>query len=232
MHHTVHRSILLVVVGLAVACSSVPEQQVIKKYFDAAKLRDQTTLANVATVQFDRDREGIVERFRILNVASERKLTLKIREYAKAYDEAKAADEALSKKIRAYQDENREAINRVVRAEARKAKVSGKDVAVQAAWSKWRQEMAEHAKRLSASRKQLAAERRAAELSTYDARRPVDLDDYEGELISKDVTIDAQIRKDGQVSTRKLVVTLEKADIKGPEGERRGRWIITAIRPA
>jgi hypothetical protein len=146
------------------------------------------------------------------------------------YQEAKSADEAFTKKIKVYQTENKEAIDRVVRAEARRAKVSGRDVAVQTAWSKWRQEMADHAKKLSNSRKQLSAERRAAELSTYNARSPINLDDYEGELISKDVTIDAQIRKSGQASNRTLVITMEKAQLKGPEGERDGRWIITAIK--
>jgi hypothetical protein len=227
-----HRSTLFVVVALFAACSSAPEQQILRRYFDASKLRDQTTLANFATVEFDRDDDGIVERFSVAAVGPERRVTLKLREYSKAYQEAKAADEAFTKKIKAYQTENREAIDRVVRAEARKAKVSGRDVAVQAAWSKWRQEMADHAKTLSDRRKQLAAERRAAELSTYDARRPFKLDDYEGELLSKDVTIDAQIRKGDQVSNRTLVVTMEKAQLKGPEGNREGRWIITAIKPA
>lgn len=227
-----HRSTLFIVVALSAACSGASEQTVLRKYFDASKLRDQTTLANFATVEFDRDEDGVVERFSVKAVAPERRQTLKIREYAKAYQEAKAADEAFTQKIKAYQTENREAIDRVVRAEARKTRVSREDVAVQAAWSKWRQEMADHAKTLSERRKQLAAERRAAELSTYDARRPINLDDYDAELIAKDVTIDAQIRRDGQVSNRTLIVTLERARLKGPEGEREGRWIITALKPA
>jgi hypothetical protein len=226
-----HRSTLFVVVALFAACSSAPEQQILRRYFDASKLRDQTTLANFATVEFDRDEEGIVERFNVTAVGPEQRQTLKIREYSKVYQEAKAADEAFTKKIKAYQTENKEAIDRVVRAEARKSKVNGKDVAIQTAWSKWRQEMADHAKKLSESRKQLSAERRAAELSTYDARRPIKLDDYDAELISKDVTIEAQIRKGDQVSTRTMVVTMQRAELKGADGGREGRWIITAIKP-
>lgn len=228
----VHRSTWLLVTLLAAACGGAGEQQVLKKYFDASKLRDQTTLANIAIVSFDRDQDGVVERFSVANIGEERRQTLKIREYAKAYQEAKAADDEFTKKIRAYQDENKEAIDRVVKAESRKGRVGGKDAVVQAAWQKWRQELADHAKKLSESRKQLSAERHIAELSTHDARRPINIEDYEGELIAREITIDATVRKGDQTSNRTLVVTLQRAELKSPEGERNGRWIITSIKPA
>lgn len=232
MHPFVHRSTRFVAAAvlLTSACSSGAEQQVLRKYFDASKLRDQTTLANVATVQFDRDRDGVVDRFSALSIGEERRTPLKLREYAKAYLEAKAADDAFTKQIKAYQVDNKEAISRVVKAEASKGKVAGRDAAVQAAWAKWRQDLAVHAKKTSATRTQLTRERRAAEISTYDARRPINIDEYDGDLVSKEVTIDAQVRKGDQVSTRKMIVTMERAELKGPEGERTGRWIITAIK--
>jgi hypothetical protein len=214
------------------ACSSGAEQQVLKKYFDANKFRDQTTLGSVASVQFDRDKDGVVDRFSVVSVSEERRTPLKLREYAKAVQEAKAADDEFGKKIKAYQEENKEAIGRIRIAEAKKAKVSGKDVAVQAEWAKWRQEMAVHAKKTSETRNQLRRERRTAEISTYDARRPIDIDEYEGDLVSKDVTIDAQVRKGDQVSPQRMIVTMERAELKGPEGERTGRWIITGIKPS
>jgi hypothetical protein len=234
MHPLVHRSTRFVafVVLFAAACSSGGEQQILSKFFDANRLRDQTTLGTFATVGFDRDKDGAVERFSIVSVSEERRTPLKLREYAKAYQEAKAADEAFTKQVRAYQNENKEAINRVVKAEATKAKVSGKDVAVQAAWAKWRQDMAVHAKKTSETRIQLARERRTAEISTYDARRPINIEDYDGDLVAKDVTIDAQVRKGDQVSPQKMIVTMERAELKGSEGERVGRWIITGIKPA
>ncbi|MGH9314683.1 MAG: hypothetical protein ACRD09_13885 [Vicinamibacterales bacterium] len=234
MHPFVHRSTRFVAAAvlLTSACSSGAEQQVLMKYFDANKLRDQTTLANFATVQFDRDQDGVVDRFTVVSVGEERRTPLKLREYAKAYQEAKTADDEFGKRIKAYQDENKEAIGRVRSAEAKKAKVSGRDVAIQAAWAKWREEMKISSGKLSEARKQLAAEHRAAELSTYDARRPINIDEYDGDLVSKEVTIDAQVRKGDQVSPRRMIVTMERAVLKGPEGERTGRWIITSIKPA
>jgi hypothetical protein len=233
MHPFVRRSARLVaVVFVFGACSSGAEQQALKRYFDANKLRDQTTLGSVASVQFDRDKDGVVDRFSVVSVSEERRQPLKLREYAKAYQEAKAADEAFTKQIKAYQAENKEAISRVVKAETSKGKVAGRDVAVQAAWAKWRQDMAVHAKKTSEARIQLARERRTAEISTYDARRPINIDEYEGDLVSKDVTIDAQVRKGDQVSPQRMIVTMERAELKGPKGERTGRWIITGIKPS
>jgi hypothetical protein len=234
MHPLVHRSSRIVAIAafLASACSSGGEQQILSKFFDANRLRDQTTLGTFATVQFDRDRDGSVERFTVVSVSDERRTPLKLREYAKAYQEAKAADEEFTKQIKAYQTENKEAISRVVRAEATKAKVAGKDAAVQATWAKWRQDMAVHAKKTSEARIQLSRERRMAEISTHDARRPIKVEDYEGDLVAKDVTIDAQVRKGDQVSPQRMIVTMERAELKGPEGDRVGRWIITGIKPA
>ena len=218
------------IVALAAACSSGAEQQVLRKYFDASKLRDQGTLANVATVSFDRDQDGSVESFSVVSVSDERRTPLKLREYAKEYQEAKAADDEFLKKIRAYQEENKEAIVRVTKAEKAKARLGGNDVAVQAAWSKWRADLAEHSKTLSEKRKLLSGERRLAEVSTYDARRPINVEEYDGELVAKDVTIDARVRKGDQVSNRQIVVTMEKAELKGPGGDRSGRWIVTGIK--
>jgi hypothetical protein len=234
MHPLVHRSTRFVATAalLAAACSSGGEQQILSKFFDANRLRDQTTLGTFATVQFDRDKDGTVDRFTVVSVSEPRRTPLKLRERAKAYQEAKAADDEFGKRIKAYQDENKEAISRVRSAEAKKAKVGGKDVAVQAAWAKWREDMKVSSGKLSESRKLLAAERRAAEVSTYDARRPINIEEYDGELVSKDVTIDAQVRKGDQTSTQRMVVTMERAELKGPKGERVGRWIITGIKPA
>ncbi|MCA1563554.1 MAG: hypothetical protein LC804_25975 [Acidobacteria bacterium] len=52
----------------------------------------------------------------------------------------------------------------------------------------------------------------------------------DGELASKDVTISAQVlTPDRQVISRRMVVTLERAELKGEGRDRRGRWIVTSI---
>jgi hypothetical protein len=53
----------------AAACSySPPEQQVLEKFFRAAKLQDSTTLAGVATVNFDPRSDGSIQEFTIDNI--------------------------------------------------------------------------------------------------------------------------------------------------------------------
>ncbi|HWQ00171.1 MAG TPA: hypothetical protein VNK92_06845 [Vicinamibacterales bacterium] len=219
---------------LAAACGGASvEQQVLRRYFDALRLRDQATLGFVATVRLDPETEGIVQRFRIVSVGDERRQALRIRELARALREAREADEAFIARMRAFQKEHADEIDRVLKAEARKAALRGRDAALQAEWRRWRDQMAEHAKRVADARRKLAAETRVAELSVYDAQNPVEVEDYDGELVTKDVTIEAEVlTPDRQTVTRTYVVTLQRAELKGPKGERRGRWVITGIRPA
>ncbi len=224
------RSLLLGVL-LAVACSSGGgEQQVIKKYFDSARLRDSLTLANIATVSFDPNKDGIVQTFEVTNVSPEAKRDLKIRDLVKKHDDVRSAEAEFSKRKQAYQDANLDAIDRVLKAERANKKVSGKDSDVQAAWTKWREEAAQHSKQLTEVRRALSAERGVAEISVFDARSPVDVSKFDGELVSKDVTIAAKVRMpDGQVSDKTLVVTMQRAQLKG-EKDVAGRWIITDIK--
>jgi hypothetical protein len=54
---------------LAAACSySPPEQQVLETFFRAARLHDRTTLAGVATVDFDPRKDGSIQEFTIDNI--------------------------------------------------------------------------------------------------------------------------------------------------------------------
>ncbi|HXH07221.1 MAG TPA: hypothetical protein VNI83_11590 [Vicinamibacterales bacterium] len=223
-----------IVAILAAGCGgATAEQQVLRRYFDALRLRDQATLGFIATVRLDPETEGVVQRFRITSVGDERRQALRIRELARALREAREADEAFITRMRAFQKEHAEEIDRVLKAEARKAALRGRDAALQAEWRRWRDQMADHAKRVADARRKLAAETRVAELSVYDAQNPIDVQEYDGEIITKDVTIDAELRTpDGRTVTRPYVVTLQRAELKGPKGERRGRWIITGLRPA
>ena len=53
------------------------------------------------------------------------------------------------------------------------------------------------------------------------------------ELITKQVTVNAQVRDpNGQTTPKTFVFTLQRAIGKGADGQdREGRWIITGIRP-
>jgi hypothetical protein len=214
------------------ACSGYSgEQQIIRKYFQANQLRDQSTVANVATVEFSPTEHGTVQNFTINSVTEERRRTLNIRQYADEFRKAKEDNDAFSKEVNKYQKDNAEEIDRVMRAASQNKPLRGKDAELHTSWTKWVADRVDHTHRLTESRRKLSAETRVAELSTYNSLKPIDVTEYDGELISKDVTIAARIRRpSGNVEERTMVVTMERANLKGAGGEREGRWIITAIK--
>jgi hypothetical protein len=219
---------------LAAACgSTAPEQQVLTNFFRASRVRDNGTLANIAAVSFDPRTEGSVQDFEITSTGEEQRRTLQIRQLAEEEEKAKQADAEFAKKKKEYQDANIEAIERVVKAERSGGTVRGKDAEVQAAWTKWRSEQSAHQKKVSEARAKLANERALAINSLTAPGRPdVDVSNMDVELITKQVTVNADVREpNGSGTTPKtLVFTLQKAVAKGPDGELEGRWIITGIR--
>jgi hypothetical protein len=218
----------------AAACASAPEEEILDNYFRASRLRDNQTLANIATVAFRPQQEGVVQQFNVTAVGEEQRRTLHLKELAEAYEKARREDEEFTKRKKEYQDANIEAIGRVLKAEAAGTRVSGRDAEVQKAWTKWREETAQYAKRVQEAREALDNERAVVEVSVYDPRNPVDVTKCTGELVTKEVTINARVRQpDGNVATKTLVVTMQRAQLKSPEGrEIPGRWIITGVREA
>jgi hypothetical protein len=220
---------------LAAACgSSGPEQQVLTNFFRASRVRDNTTLANIAAVSFDPRTDGAVQSFDIANIGEEQRRTLQIKQLIDEEEQAKQADADFAKKKKEYQDANLETIERVVKAERSGQKLRGKDAEVQAAWTKWREDQAQYQKRLSAARSKLSNERAMAEISLTRPGQPTtDVSGMEVELVTKQVTVDAQVRTpNGTTEPRTIVVTMQKAVGKAPDGQTRdGRWVITGIKP-
>jgi hypothetical protein len=224
---------VLTAAALAAACGGAgEEQQILKKFFDASRMRDNVTLNNIAAVAFRPQEEGAVQSFSIESVAPETRKTLRIKELNAAFDAAKKEDEEFTRTKKEYQDKNIEAIDRVLKAERENKPLRGADAAVQQQWTKWREDTQHMSKKVSDARKAAADEQSIPSLSVYDAREPVNVADFDGELVSKDVTITAKVRSpDGQVSDKTLVVTLERAEMKNAAGEARiGRWVVTAIK--
>jgi hypothetical protein len=219
---------------LAVAgCTGSAEQPILQKFFQASRLRDNLTLGNIATVSFDPREDGQVTSFTIIEVSADRTQELHLRALAKEQDEARAADDDFTKRKKAYFDANLEAIDRAIRAERANAKLKGKDLEIQQAWNKWREETSQIAKRVSDARAKLTAERGIAELSASDPQSPIDATKYDGEIVQKDVTIDAQVRPpSGAATSKRLVITLQRARLKADGKEITGRWLVTRIRDA
>lgn len=224
-------AVVLFTAVLAACAGSSAEQQVLKKYFDASRLRDNRTTANIATVSFRPSEEGSVQSFSVVSTSEEMRTPLKIKELSDAYEQAKAADEEFSKQKKTYQDDNLDAIDRVLRAERESTRLRGRDLEVQTEWTKYREEMAESAKKVSDAQQALHAARGVAELSVFDATNPVDVTQYDGEMITKEITINARIRTpDDQNVEKQLKVTIQRALLSGgPAGEVSGRWIVTSI---
>jgi hypothetical protein len=229
-------SMVLAVAALS-GCSSpnASEENLVRQFFRASGLRDTQTLSNFATVSFEPKTEGTVTDFDVTSVSPERTEPLRVIELNKAFVDAEAANKAFNEKKKTYQDANADAIDRVLKAESAGRKLTGRDAQVQAEWTKWRDESGAEAKKVSAARMALSNARPIAELSLMansGAPTPT-VEELNGTLVSKDISVKAQVRgADGATSEKNYVMTVQRAIVKTDKGERTGKWIITAIKPA
>lgn len=216
--------------GLVSGCGGGEEQALIRNYFTAARVNDRTTLGNIATVPFDPQQDGVVMSPSVESVAPEERRPLRTRELAEALQKARADEEAFNTKKKEYQDANFEAITRVLETERANKPVTARDRDVQAAWTKWREDTMQHAKAISDAQRALNEESEVASASVADPNNPVDVTTFDGELITKQVTINGTVRKGEQREDRTMNVTMQRAILQGKDGQMiEGRWIITAI---
>jgi hypothetical protein len=226
---------ILTAVAILGGCSSTPpEANIVRQFFRASQLRDTQTLANFAVVTFDPKQNGVVTDFDVVSVSPERTEPLQVTELSKTVTEAEASNKAFTERKKAYQDKNMDAINRVIKAQAAGRRLSGADGKVQAEWEKWQAETAAEAKKVSAARTALADARPIAELSLASGQGdPPPIEQLQGNMVTKDVTINASVRApDGATSQKQMVLTVQRAVVKGADGERAGKWIITSLKQA
>ena len=210
------------------ACGgSGAERTLIRSYFLASRLNDRPTLNNIAMVRFD---GGTVSTFSIDNVAEEQSRPLRTMALNTALMEARQAEDEFTDEKVLYQDENFAAINRVLEAERDDNDVARRDLEVQDAWRDWRDRTMEYARTVSDAQLELNNEQNAASLSLFDPNNPLDLTEYEGEVVTKDVSITANVEMDGVESERSMVVTLQKAVVTAADGTMvEGGWVIAQI---
>ena len=214
------------------ACTSAPpEQQLLINFFRAARVRDNTTLGNIAAVNFNPRTEGTVENFEIVSVGPEQRRPVGIRALMDEEAKAKEDEAAFTRQQAEFQNTNREAISRVAKAESEQQPVRGPDAAVQASLAKWRTEQAQYSRRVSDARMRLTRERgQAASSLTPPGQPDVDVSNMEVELVSKAVTVNAQVRTpEGQTVPRTLVFTFQRAVGRTGEQTREGRWLIVGL---
>lgn len=218
---------------VVMGCSGGAEQKILDDFFRAARLRDNTTLGNFATVSFDPRTDGVVQKFEVVSVSEERVRPLPLKQYAQQLADAKAADEAFSAKKLAYQNANITVIDRVTKAQAAGKAIAARDKAVADAWAKWAGDASTNNKAVSDAQHQLGDDRGVAELSLARSEVAADVTMLDGEMVAKDVVINATVRQpDGATATKALKAVVSRAKMKDASGkEIVGRWIITALGP-
>jgi len=223
---------LLVVLAFSAAgCGGSEHDQMINRFFQASSMGDNITLANIATVTFDPIRDGKAQGVSFVSQTPERTRELKIKEFDRAFKDAQATEADFSKRMKEFQNKNIDVINRVLKIEqAGKGKAAGKDGAIQAAWTKWRDDQTVEQRKVSEARKVLNAERRVADLCLPDH----DVTAGEAVEASKEVTVTANVRTaDNNTTMKTLVLTLQRVVLKDATGKRiEGRWMITNLKEA
>jgi hypothetical protein len=212
--------------------SSSPEAQLLNNFFRAARVRDNTTLANIGAVSFNPRTEGTVEDFEVVNVGAERAVAVDIKSLLDEEAKAKAEEEAFSRRRIEFQTANKDALQRVAKAESARQEVRGPDAAVLASLTKWREEQAQHSRRLSDVRARLARERSLVVNSlTSPGQADVDISGLADlQVITKQVTVNAEVRTpEGQTTPRTFVFTFSRAIGTQAGTPREGRWMITAL---
>jgi len=216
----------------AAACSRPPEQQLLTQFFRAARARDNTTLAMMSAVSFDPREKGTVEDFSITSVTPETRTPLDLKGLLEAERRARDAEAEFATRKMEYQNANLPMIEQVVKLERDpKAKMNAAQQVVKTAWDRWREESSTFTKAVAAARAAVVAATGPAEASlTQPGQPPFDPSAFEGEIVTKDVVLDAQIRNpQGQTAPATLTLTMTRAVGTLGGQAREGRWIITKI---
>jgi len=236
MSRTLFRSLrhpLVVVFALVlVSCGGASsEQQLLTNFFRASRVRDNATLSNISSVQFNPRTDGSVQDFKVTNVGPEQKRTLQIQQTLDEVTQAQQAETEFAKRKKEYQDANMPALQRVSTSQREKKPITGKDAEVLAAWTKISAEELATKKRSSQARTKARDESSIAIGSLTPPGRPdVDVKGMDVEVISKQVTVDAEVKSpDGQTTPKTLVFTFQRAIGKKAGQTTEGRWIITGL---
>jgi hypothetical protein len=219
---------------LVEACSSAsPEQQVLINFFRASRVRDTTTLGNFAAVSFDPRTDGTVQKFTIVDMGAEHRRALQIKQLTDEAARLKTADENITARKKAYEDGNLVALQRIARTQRAGQPVTGKDADVLTSWSTLSEDERQSTRQLTQVRARLAAERAAAVGSLTPPGQPdVDVSTMDVDVISREITVNADVRTpDGRTSPKMLVFTLQRAISTQRGQSRSGRWIILGFKP-
>jgi hypothetical protein len=220
---------------LAAACSRPPEQAFLNQFFRAARARDNASVAMMSAVEFDPREQGEVTDFEITNVSDERRTPLDFQSLLEAERKAAADQAEFRKKKIEYQNANLPALEVIVKMERDPAaKFTPAQQQMKAEWDKWRADTTMHEKNVAAAKAAINAQTGPAEASlSQPGQAAFAADKFKGELVSKDVTLNATVRTpDGQTSQKQLVVTIQRVEGTLDGTQRTGKPIIARIQGA
>ena len=226
-------TLALMMVGIA--CSVVPEEKLVRDFFRASRLRDYAALGNFATATFDPQTDGQVQNLKVISVSPERSTPYPIKQYAKAFDDAKAENDSFTRDKNDYQRVNIDAIKRVVDAEVTKKPIGKKDVPIKDAWEKLREDSAKHSKTCPMhARSSIASKASPNSVCRGPAvPRPTSPSSTATWCRRMSPSTRRSRLPQGQPAQKTLTVTVERCVGKDAEGKDvTGRWIVTHVKGA
>lgn len=234
---TIKRSLVVITAlfvggGFLTACGGGGEEdQLVRAFFQASRFNDRSTVGNMSMVFFPPDEEGIASSPSIDSMQEEQRVPLRMQELGEALVDARQAEEDFREEKKMYQDENEEAITRVIEAERAEEDVAGADEEIQEMWSNLVDEERSYAQAVSDATVDLNRAVQIANASVFDPSNPIDVTAYDGDVITKDLTVTASIEKDGSSSDRTMTLTIQQVEIRGGGSDElvASRWIITAL---
>jgi hypothetical protein len=221
--------------ALLAACSSAPpEQQLLTQFFRAARTRDNETLARMSAVRFQPAEQGEVSSFDITNVGEERRTPLDYKALINAQTQAATATEQTRSRKREFETSNRAALEAILKLEREPAaKFSPEQQKLKAEWDVWRQDLLAKERAQSAAKVAFENAVGPADASlAQPGQPPFSAEKFQGELVTKDVTVNAQVKKGSETTQKTLVLTLQRVEGTMDGAKRTGRPIITRIQGA
>ena len=234
---TIKRSLIVITAlfvggGFLTACGGGGEEdQLVRAFFQASRFNDRSTVGNMSMVFFPPDEEGIASSPSIDSMQEEQRVPLRMQELSEALVDARQAENDFREEKKMYQDENEEAITRVIEAERAEEDVAGADEEIQEMWNNLVDEERSYAQAVSDATVDLNRAVQIANASVFDPSNPIDVSSYDGDVITKDLTVTASIEKDGSSSDRTMTLTIQQVEIRGGGSDELvpSRWIITAL---
>jgi hypothetical protein len=204
----------------------------LNQFFRAARNRDSTTASMMSTVSLDPRTQGSIEDFAVTSVGPERREPLPYKTLIEAAAKARAEEADFQRRKREYSNANLKTIEEILKIENQpNVKFTPAQAKVKPEWDKWRADTATYVKNLSAAQTAVTTATAIPEASLAQPGQPkFDVKSFDGEMVTKDVMIKADVRTpEGQNAEKDLVVTLSKVVGKQGDTVREGKWIITKI---